>query len=179
MDGAGEEFFASAAFAEEEGGGIGGGDALSHFGCGLNRGIIADDAREAVAGGEFLAKKKIFAEEFLLFGATVDKNFEVVEIDGLLDEVEGAFLHGSDGFFDRAVGSDQNDREMCVDLAGLAQHVDAGIAGEFQVGNYEEIAASANFFDGGGTVGSFVDRVAGTLQKLAQHGAQFGLVFNE
>ena len=66
MDGAREKFLAGAAFAQQQNRGIGGGHALRHLARFLHGGMLADDAREAVARGVFLAQQQIFAQQFLL-----------------------------------------------------------------------------------------------------------------
>ena len=179
MDGAREEFFAGAAFAEQQHGGIGGGDALDLLADFADGSVFADDARKAVARGIFFAEDEIFAQQFLLAGGAVDEKFQVIEIDGFLEKIEGAFFHGGDGFFDGAECGEQNDRNGGVGLLGFAQHVEAGSAGHFQVGEDQQIAAGANFLNGGGAVGGFVDCIAGALQCFAQHGAKFSFVFDE
>src|SRR5208282_1809062 len=88
-------------------------------------------------------------------------------------------LHGGDGFFDRTVGGQQQHGDGGIGLLGLAQNVQARSARHLQIGDDQEIAASAHFLNGRGTVRRFVDGVSGALQRLAQHGAQFLLVFNE
>ena len=54
-----------------------------------------------------------------------------------------------------------------------------GTAGKFQIGENQQIAAAAHFVDRGIAVGRFVHGIAGALQRLAEHGAQFGFVFDK
>jgi hypothetical protein len=56
MDGAGEEFFACATFAEKEHSGVGGGYALELLANFTDRGVLTNDARKSVACGIFLAE---------------------------------------------------------------------------------------------------------------------------
>ena len=60
-----------------------------------------------------------------------------------------------------------------------AQDVESGRAGQLQIREDEQVAARADFLDGGGAVGGFVDGVAGALERFAQHRAQLVLVFDE
>ena len=73
VDGAREEFLAGAAFAEEQNGGVGGGDFLNLLAEFADGGVFAEDAREAVARGIFFAEDEIFAQQFLLAGGAADE----------------------------------------------------------------------------------------------------------
>jgi len=53
----------------------------------------------------------------------------MLEIDGFLDEIESAFLHGRDGFVDGAESRKQNDGNCRVGLFGFAQDVESRSAG--------------------------------------------------
>src|SRR5215813_8609324 len=103
----------------------------------------------------------------------------MVEIDGLLNEIEGAFLHGGDSFIDGAESGEQDYGNGGVGLLGLAQNVEAGSAGHFQISKDHLVALVAEFLDGGGAVGGFVHGMAVALERLAEHGAEFVLVFDE
>jgi len=179
MDGAGEEFLAGAAFAEKQNGGVGGSDFLELMTDGLHGRGFADDAREAVTGGEFFAQDEIFAEEFLLAGGALDEKLEVIEVHRLLNEVESAFFHGGDGFFYGTESGEKNYRNGGVGLFGFAKDFEAGGAGHFEVGEDHLVAAGAKLLDGGRAVGGFFDGMAVALESLAEHGAQLGFVFDE
>ena len=56
MDGAGEEFLAGAAFTEQQDGRRSGGDFLDLLADFADGGVVAEDAREAIAGGIFFAE---------------------------------------------------------------------------------------------------------------------------
>ena len=141
--------------------------------------MLADDLREAVARRIFLAQQQIFPQQFLLVRRALEKQLEVIEVHGLLDEIEGALFHRRDSFFHRAVGGDENHGKGGLGSPRFAQHVEAGTAGKFQVRKNEQVAAAANFLDCGISVRRLVDRVAGALERFAEHGAEFGFVFDK
>ncbi len=131
VHGASEKLFAGAAFTEQQHGGVGGGDALhllAHF---ADRSMLADDARKAVTRDVFFAQQKIFAQKFLLASGALHQQLEMLEVDGLLQEVEGAFLHGGDRFFDGAKRGKDDDRNSGVGGFGFAQNIEAGRARHF------------------------------------------------
>ena len=102
MNSAGKEFFARAAFAQQQDGGIGCGHALDLVAGFLHGSVFAEDAREAIARGILLAEQEVFAQQFLLLRGALDQQLQVVQVHRLLDEVEGSTLHRSYGLFHRA-----------------------------------------------------------------------------
>ena len=167
VNGAREEFLAGAAFAEEQHRGFGRRDTLQLMADRFHRVGFADDAREAVTRGKFLAQDEIFAQQFLLACGAFDEQFQMIEINGLLDKIECAFLHGGNGFFDRTECGEQNDGDRGISLLGFAQHVEAGRAGHFQIGDHHLVALGADFLNGRGTIRSFFHAKAIALQRLA------------
>src|SRR3989304_4903492 len=103
----------------------------------------------------------------------------MVEVHRLLDEIESAIFHGGHRIFDGAESGDENDRDGGVGLFGVPQDVQAGAAGKLEVGQNQQKSTRADLGDGGGAIGGLFDRIAGTLQRLAQHGGQFGVVFGQ
>jgi hypothetical protein len=120
MDGAGEQLFAGAALAEEQNGGVRDGNFLDLLADFANGSIFAKDARKAVAGRIFFAKNQIFPEQLLLAGGAADKQFQMLQVHGLLQKVESAFFHGGDGFVDGTEGGEQQDGDGGVGLLGFA-----------------------------------------------------------
>src|SRR6516165_3904871 len=104
MYGAREEFLAGATLAEQQYGGFGGSGFLQLGAYLLHRRGFSNDAREAVANGEFLAQDQVFPEKLLLTGGPLDEQFQMVEVHRLLNKIESAFLHGRNGFIDGAEG---------------------------------------------------------------------------
>ncbi len=179
MDGAGEEFLAGAAFAQQEDGRIRRRNALDLLAGFLHRWVLAHDAREAVARRVLLAQEQVFPEQFVLPRRALDEQLQMVQVHRLLDEVECAFLHRRHGFFHRAVGGDQEHGDGRVGLLSGAEDFDSGAAGQLQVGEDEHITPVTDFLDRSGAVRGLVHSVAGALERLAQHRAQLGFVFHQ
>src|SRR5438105_1036401 len=66
-----------------------------------------------------------------------------------------------------------------VPLSPSSKAVESVGARHLEIGHHQQMAARANFLDGGSAVGSLLDGIACTLQRLAQHGAQLVLVFHK
>ena len=64
-------------------------------------------------------------------------------------------------------------------LPRFAQHVQTRTAGKFQIGENQQIAPPAHFVDGRISVRSFFHGVARALQRLAEHRAQLGFIFDQ
>src|ERR1700686_477089 len=179
MDGAREELLAGAAFAEEQSGRIGSGYALHLLADPANGGMLADNARKSIARSVLFAKQQILAQQLLLTRGALHQQFQMIEVHRLLQKIEGAFLHGGDRFVDGAEGGEENHGNRRVGLFCLAQDVQPGSPGHFQIRDDQEIAARAYLLDGRAAVRSFLDNVAGALQRFSQHGAQFIFVFDK
>src|SRR5712664_3082116 len=117
-----KELLARATFAQQQRGGIGRSDALNLLANFANGSMLADNAGKTVTGCVLFAEQQIFAEELLLTRGALHQEFEMVEVDGFLKEIEGAFLHGRDSFFDGAERGQKNHRNGCVGVLGLAQY---------------------------------------------------------
>ncbi len=68
----------------------------------------------------------------MLRGA-LHENFQVVQVHGLLNEIESAVLHRRNRLFDRAKGGDQDDRDGRVGLFRFAKNLDSRPPGKLQV----------------------------------------------
>ena len=179
MNGASEKLLARAAFAEEQNGGIGDGNALNLLAGFTDGGVFPDDARKPVACGVFLAQEQVLAKQFLLAGCALDKQLQVIEIDWLLKKVECAFLHGCNRLVDGAVCGEEKDGYRSVGLLGLAQDVEAGRAGHLEVREDKKVAPLADFLNRRRTVGGFVHVIAEAFERLAEHAAKLAFVFDE
>ena len=179
VDGAGKKFLAGSALSEQQHGGIGRRHALHLVGGFLHGLVFADDPRESVPFRVLLAEQQILAQQFLLLGRALDQKIQMLQVHGLLDEIVRAFFHRGHGFFDRAVGRDQNHGNGGIGLLGFAQHVESGAAGQFQIGENEHVAPRANLGDRGRSVRRLVHGMSGALQSLAEHRAQFGFILDQ
>ena len=140
--------------------------------------MLSHDSRKAVARRIFLPQQQIFPQQLLLLRGARHEQIQMFEIDRLLNKIKGSVFHGRHRLFDGAEGGDQNDRNGRVGLLGLVKHLETRTPGQLEIAEHQQIASRADLVDRRRTVGSFVHGVPGALQRLAQHGAQFGLVFN-
>ena len=141
--------------------------------------MLADDPREAVAHRVFLAQQQIFAQQFLLLRRALQQQFQVIQVHRLLDEIERAFLHRGHGFFHRTVRRHQDHRQRGFDAPRFAQHIQAGTAGKFQIGENQTDSVARGLFRSRNCRPGFFHRVARALQRLAEHGPQFGFIFDK
>jgi len=98
--------------------GVGGGDFLNLLADFADGRVFTEDAWEAVARRIFFAEDEDFREAIPVGGRAADEEFQVLEVDGLLEKIESAFLHGSDGFVDGAVGGEEQHGHGGVGLLG-------------------------------------------------------------
>ena len=108
MHGAGDHLLAGAGLAEDQDRRIGRRDLPHDVEHSQQARILADDAVESLGRVDLVAQ--IFVGEVLLvlLEALLDLGPELVEVDGLLDVVRRALLHGIDRDFSAAVaGQDQ------------------------------------------------------------------------
>ena len=103
----------------------------------------------------------------------------MIGVNGLLEEVVGAVLHGLHGLVDGAVGGHHDDGHFGVGGAGGAQHVHAGAVGHAQVGEDEAEGGAGDVGGGLSGVGRLGHAVAGMLQRQTQHAPEAVLVFDE
>ncbi len=137
VDGLGDEFLAGAGGAAQEDGGLGGRGLLEEGEDVLHGGGVADDGVEGVTVVELGVEALVFGFEGAGAEGALEEEFEVVEVDGLGEEVGGAFLHGFDSGLDGAVGGEENDDEIGVGGAGATEELEAVGAGHAQVGEHE------------------------------------------
>src|SRR5258707_13479877 len=91
MNRARKKLLARPAFPEQQGCGIGCGDALNLLADFPNGRVFADNAGKSVARRVLFAEQQIFTQEFLLTGGAVHQELQVFKFDRLLQKVEGAF----------------------------------------------------------------------------------------
>src|SRR5260370_16936862 len=117
-----EKLLARATFAQQQRGGIGRSDALNLLANFANGSMLADNAGKTVTGCVLFAEQQIFAEELLLTRGALHQEFEMVEVDRFLKEIEGAFLHGRDLFFNVPERAQNNPLNDSVCLPVLSQY---------------------------------------------------------
>ena len=137
MDGAGDEFFAGAAFAMDQNRARRGGDGANRLLELLHGGAGANDVVERVAGGGVAAQRKVLFAEIEFFDGAIDGQLDLVDQAGTLANVVGRAsrfygFHGSRIVIDR---SDQDDGGVGRDPMGVAEHFNAIDGGHFDVGD--------------------------------------------
>src|SRR5690606_15940145 len=105
---------------------------------------FADDARieELV---DLALQDDVLTLDLLAFHAALDRGKHLLHAKRFHDEVGGAGAQGGDGGLEVGVGGDEDDRRGAAVLAHRADPVDAGAAGEANVGDDQvEMAAPAD-----------------------------------
>ena len=125
VNGPRKNFFSRSAFTQQQHGRFRGRHPLGNLARVFHRRMFAQNARKSVAHRIFFAQQQIFPQQFLLLRGAIQQQFQVIEIDRFLDEIEGAFFHCGDRFFHRAIRGHQNYRQSRLDLARFAQHIQA------------------------------------------------------
>src|SRR6185312_2933262 len=80
MDSACEQFFSGAAFAEQENSRLSGSDALQFARGGLNRGMLAENLREAYVLRAFRSQNKILTQKLLAFHGAGEDLLKMIEV---------------------------------------------------------------------------------------------------
>ena len=101
------------------------------------------------------------------------------QVHRLLQKIKRAFLHSGYGFLHGTIGGKQEHRYRRIRLLGFAQNFQPRSPRHLQVGDHQQISSRAYLLNRRCAVRRFVHSIARALQRLAQHGAQFGLVFHE
>ena len=130
MDGLCEQFLAGAALAAQQNAGVADGDQLGSRQHGLERRIAGDDALLPVAGG--VAGDRGRCRH--LRGAG-DLRYEVAAVERLGEVAEHAALRCSDRVGNRAVGSENDDRQRRIAAMDLLEQRHAVHAAHAQVGD--------------------------------------------
>src|SRR5579862_4020248 len=122
VDGAGDHFLARAALAQKQHGRVRLRGLLGR----LQGGGEADDDGFGGLGADRAPQGRAFQR-------ASHRLFHERGLEGLLDEIVGAFLHGLDRLVDRAEGGDDDDRGLGAFLAQLLQHPKAVAFGKLEV----------------------------------------------
>ena len=109
----------------------------------------------------------------------LDRQDQLIDLEGLGDVVERAELHGADGGVDRAEGRDRDDVRRGGDGLDLAQHVESVEVRHLHVGDDEVDAAGADAFDARAPPAHGLDGVAVVLERLAQEVAHLLVVLDD
>ena len=133
-----DEVLAGAVGSLEEDGRGGGGGAAHHLEDALHRGGGADHVVEAVLFVELVAEVCDLAFERAGLEGLLHAAVELVEVDGLHEEVLRAVLRGGDGLLDGAERGEEDADEFGVLGLGGLQQLEAVRAGHPHVGEHED-----------------------------------------
>ena len=123
MDRACEKLFSRAAFAEKQHCRIRRRHALRHLARVFHRGVFSDDTRKSVMRRVFFTQEQIFSQKFLLLRSAIEEQFQMIEIDRLLNEIKCTFFHRRHGLFHRPVGRNKNHRQGRLHAASFSKDV--------------------------------------------------------
>ena len=93
------------------------------------------------------------------FESLLDLQLHLLDLERLLDVVEGADFHRLDGRAHRAERGHQDDRRRRMQRLGGLEHLDAVAAAHLQVAEHDVVVALVQLLDGGVAVGGLVDVV--------------------
>ena len=178
VEGPRDELLARAARAFHEDRGARRGDLADLVEKPLHRGRRAHHAAEAVLVVETLAQLRVFGFEIARAQGPLQHEVELVEVDGLGEEVAGAGLHGLDGGFHRAVGGEEDANRVGEALAHGLEERNAVAAGHANVGEHDVRRAAFERSDRRG--GAFGERhVVTAAQRAAEAFARVALVVHD
>ena len=168
-----DQLLAGSGLAGHENRRTGGGDPAREVGCGAQGRTLPDDLVRRALGRLLGAQDLDLVEETSVLEAPGHPQLELLEVERLLHEVEGAEAHGLDRGLDRTVGRHQQHAGARVALAGGAQHRDTVGTGQPQVGHDQVVGLDppvANALEGG-VAGRRLFDVAPGLAQGAHHAA--------
>ena len=131
MNRARHQFLAGAALADDQD---------RRVGCRGVRDLFVDRGHQRAASEQrrrhVVANHRRLRRRRRLLQRALDEALELGDVERLADEIEGAFAHRLDGFFQLAEAGDDDDRRPWMRLADRAQHVDPVEPGvEFEIGD--------------------------------------------
>ena len=181
VDGAGGHFLAGAAFAEDEDGGIGGGDFADGFKDGPHFRAGADHAFKGIGADELL-HLGIFFFELDDVEAAFEEQFKFVDFDGFAEEIVGTGTDGAEGIFFFALTGDDDDFGEVIEGEEVGESGEAfvraaGVGGEAEVEEDGGRAGGAEGFEGAGAVFGERDFVI-VGQRPFHLGSYFLIVIN-
>ena len=141
--------------------------------------ILADDARRAAPLGELLLQQDVLGQHPALRDRALDHQQQMIGIDGLGQEVHRPFLHRGHRVLDAAIGGHHDDLQLGVELLGRAKDAEAVADGKLQVGEDDAPDEPAAAAARPRLVARLEHGVALRFERMAQHGAERILVFDD
>ncbi len=148
---AGDQFLAGAALAENQDRAVGVRHALDHFEHGLHGRRVADDLVELVFALELFLQVGVLGNGVVVGKRALNREAQVVHLEGLLKIIVGPPLHRFDRRLDGAETGDHDDSRRRVQRAGLLQDVepDGLVLVEIEVGDDQFRLAFLEGINGG------------------------------
>ena len=137
VDGVRHELLAHAALARDEDARLGGGHAPDEVEDLLHAGARADDGARPLLGLDLGLELLVLARELARIEGPLHEEGEVVEVDRLRQEIEGAVPHGLDRVLDGAVAREDDDGEARVAARDLLEELAARERRHAEVGDDE------------------------------------------
>ncbi len=134
-----DELLAGPRLPGHQNGGAGRRHAPGQVQCGPQGLARPHDPVDAQALRPLLAQGRDLADQTGVAASLGDPRLELLELEGLLDEVEGSELHRLDGGLYRSVGSHEHHRDPGIALPSRTQDVDSAGAGEAEIGHHHVV----------------------------------------
>ena len=174
-----EQLLAGAALPFEQHRRVGGGGAVQRDRHLLELRVVADDLRRAAALGQLFPQDQVFRGQPALRERALDHQQEMVGIDRLRQEVEGAFLHRGDGVLDAAERGHDDDRQLGIEVFRRAQHAEAVPLRQAEIRQHHGGVAREQGGFRFALIARFDDGVPLRFERMAQHRPQRVLVFDD
>ena len=156
MHGAGDEFFAGAAFTFDQNRGARGRDLLDGVDDLFHGVRLAEDAMDGEFAFDLLAELLVFLFQTAAAQGAFDEELDFIQVDGLGNKVPGTAAHGLDGGIDAAVGGHHDADRRLRELQGFVQELHAVVCAESEVGEHDSDVVMAQMLQGLGGVGGDV-----------------------
>ena len=174
-----EQLLARAALAFDQHGRVGRRRAMQRQRHLFQLGVLADDGRGAATGGEFLLEENVLHRHAALRRGTLDHQQQMIRIDWLREEIEGAFFHRGDRVLNAAECGHDDHRQLRIELLGGTQDAEAVAIGQAKVGQDDAGPGFTERLDGFRLIARFDDGVALRFERMPQHGAKRVLVLHQ
>ena len=137
VDGVGDQFLARAVLAANQDRGIGRRHQRDQVEQPPHRRRRADEPSEPVAPLVAHAEARCLGVQVAMGEGLVEDRLEHCELDGLLDEVEGAFAHGFDGQRHAAVPREHHHFDQRVGILEMAQDLETALIGQLVIEQHD------------------------------------------
>ena len=108
---------------------VGAGGALEVEAYFLERRILADNLRKPVAGCVLLFENEVLGEKASLSDRALHQHQQVIGVDRLGEEIEGAVFHRRDGVLHGAVSGHDDDGHIGIGFACRLENIHAAATG--------------------------------------------------